>query len=259
MAGRMLPHLRAYDWSAWLCCTYINNTFKVTRRASKGLNEDVMFIGFPRTSLEKFTPEGSQVNKVDEKHVAISLPAELVKDGDHKQEVINWKNSIPQAKTDAKNTQPSLSDRPVSLTVVMKQVLSYDVLDQFMKRELHCKHYGRYVDDFYVVSGDKEWLHALVQPVRVFLSQELQLTLHEGKVCVYPLQYGVPFLGVYLKPWRMVISRDSLMRMESKNAALLEAFRSGEIPILRLATALASFRGVLSHGYNSRTKETFVL
>ena len=30
--------------------------------------------------------------------------------------------------------------------------------DQFMKRELKCKHYGRYVDDFYVVSCDREWL-----------------------------------------------------------------------------------------------------
>ena len=31
-----------------------------------------------------------------------------------------------------------------------------NVLDQFMKRELKCKHYGRYVDDFYVVSSDRK-------------------------------------------------------------------------------------------------------
>lgn len=30
-----------------------------------------------------------------------------------------------------------------------------NVLDQFMKRELKCIHYGRYVDDFYVVCKDK--------------------------------------------------------------------------------------------------------
>ena len=29
-------------------------------------------------------------------------------------------------------------------------------LDDYMKRVLRCRHYGRYVDDFYVVSADKE-------------------------------------------------------------------------------------------------------
>ena len=33
--------------------------------------------------------------------------------------------------------------------------------DQYMKRTLKCKHYGRYVDDSFVVSTDKEWLLSL--------------------------------------------------------------------------------------------------
>ena len=37
--------------------------------------------------------------------------------------------------------------------------------DQFMKRNLHCKHYGRYVDDFFVVGNDKGWL-VLFEPCR---------------------------------------------------------------------------------------------
>ena len=43
-----------------------------------------------------------------------------------------------------------------------------NVLDQYMKRELHCRHYGRYVDDFFVVSTDKVWLYSLVPKVRDF-------------------------------------------------------------------------------------------
>jgi retron-type reverse transcriptase len=31
-------------------------------------------------------------------------------------------------------------------------------LDQYVKRTLHCRHYGRYVDDFYVVTADRDWL-----------------------------------------------------------------------------------------------------
>ena len=41
-----------------------------------------------------------------------------------------------------------------------------NVLDQFMKRELKCRHYGRYVDDFFVVSADKEWLLSLVPKIK---------------------------------------------------------------------------------------------
>lgn len=40
---------RAYEWSAWLCCRYINQ-FKATRRELKGeQGETVVFIGFPVT------------------------------------------------------------------------------------------------------------------------------------------------------------------------------------------------------------------
>jgi len=30
-----------------------------------------------------------------------------------------------------------------------------NVFDQYMKRQLHCRHYGRYVDDAFVVSADR--------------------------------------------------------------------------------------------------------
>ena len=46
---------RAYEWSAWLCCRYVNQ-FKVTRREQKISSEvdsTLVFIGFPITSLSK--------------------------------------------------------------------------------------------------------------------------------------------------------------------------------------------------------------
>ncbi len=50
--------LRAYDWSAWLCCRYLHD-FKVNKRQFKGIDEPVTYIGFPETSLQKWTPEGA--------------------------------------------------------------------------------------------------------------------------------------------------------------------------------------------------------
>lgn len=38
--------LRAYDWSAWLCCRYLHN-FKVNKRQFKDVEAPVAYIGFP--------------------------------------------------------------------------------------------------------------------------------------------------------------------------------------------------------------------
>lgn len=146
-----------------------------------------------------------------------------------------------------------------NLTSQLFSNIYLNVLDQYMKREMHCRHYGRYVDDFYVVSDDKAWLHSLVKPVRLFLSEALHLTLHEGKVQVYPLQYGVSFLGMYVKPWRITVSRDSIRRMCSKQLSLFREWRAGAISLMRVATANASFRGILSHGYNEQMRYIFSL
>lgn len=134
-----------------------------------------------------------------------------------------------------------------------------NVLDQYMKCNLHCRHYGRYVDDFYVVSADRVWLRSIVALVRAFLQRELQLTLHDGKAMIYPVQYGVSFLGMFLKPWRMTVSRDSILRMQHKQDILYHEFRTGRVPLLRVATAFASFRGILSHGYNTRELRRYAL
>ena len=86
-------------------------------------------------------------------------------------------------------------------------------LDQFMKRTLRCQHYGRYVDDFYVVSTDRAWLEELIPQVDAFLQQELGLHLHQDKVSVREAREGVEFLGQYLLPFRRYPARRSLNRV----------------------------------------------
>lgn len=114
-------------------------------------------------------------------------------------------------------------------------------LDQYMKRHLKCRHYGRYVDDFYVVSCDKEWLRRLVPQARHFLHDKLSLQLHEGKVRIYNARYGVDFLGGYIKPYRNYISNATLHRMVNKLATLQDDDPQ------RLGSRINSLLGVLSH------------
>lgn len=117
--------------------------------------------------------------------------------------------------------------------------------DQFMKRELHCKHYGRYVDDFYVVSCDKKWLELLVPKVSEFLSERLGLKIHEGKTKIHSVTKGVEFLGAFILPYRIYVSRNTLQRMDAKLDALVM-----DTNIVHVVHALQSYSGVLSHWNN---------
>lgn len=120
-------------------------------------------------------------------------------------------------------------------------------LDQWMKRAVRCRHYGRYVDDFYVVSADREWLHSLVPMVERYLREELALELQTGKVEVADARQGVKFLGFYVKPWRRYPSRNSLRRMTKKfevlHALAADLLTDGE----HIRSVLNSLLGVLSH------------
>ena len=137
-----------------------------------------------------------------------------------------------------------------------------NLFDQFMKRELHCRYYGRYVDDSIVVSSDREWLLSIVPQVRDFLKAELGLQLHMGKLQVSELHRGVEFLGAYVKPWRTYVSNHTLQRIrKSLNLLLhpqpaktdtrvthpLNSRRGHRMPAVRTLRSINSYLGILSH------------
>lgn len=74
--------------------------------------------------------------------------------------------------------------------------------DQFMKRELGCKYYGRYVDDSRIISRDKDFLLDIIPKADQFLKNELRLSLHPKKTQIQPAKYGISFLGQIIKPYR---------------------------------------------------------
>jgi retron-type reverse transcriptase len=125
--------------------------------------------------------------------------------------------------------------------------------DQFMKRKLKCKHYGRYVDDSFVVSVDRQRLLSMVPEIREFLQDRLHLELHMGKLHIVNVRYGAEFLGGFVKPYRTYISNESLNRMTNSVAAMnMRKPRD-------VWASVNSFLGVLYHyaSFNIRTRMFF--
>ena len=137
-----------------------------------------------------------------------------------------------------------------NLTSQLYSNVYMNVFDQFMKRVMHVEHYGRYVDDAYAVSHDKQWLHSLVPQIRDFLESELGLSLHMGKLTVTDAWHGVEFLGAFVKPYRTYASNACLRRMQ-RNVDLLRTYDDDSV-----YRSVNSFLGVLSHHrtYNIRRR-----
>jgi len=73
-------------------------------------------------------------------------------------------------------------------------------LDQFIKRDLKIKCYGRYVDDLVLIHKDKEILLNAISHIRDYLKDELKLTLHPNKIKLQQASKGFSFLGAYIYP-----------------------------------------------------------
>lgn len=127
-----------------------------------------------------------------------------------------------------------------------------NVFDQFIKRDIRCKHYGRYVDDSAMIDPDCEWLSAQTPRIREFLAEELHLHLHMGKLHIQEVHQGVEFLGAFVKPYRNYISRKTIGRITHR---MQQIDLSNKDAIVRTVN---SYLGIMSHtaSYHLR-QETF--
>lgn len=128
---------RAYEWSAWLCCRYMNQ-FKATRREQKTeLTDDTttVFIGFPVTSLAKYLPEGAQTVTNDDKSVVISLSSNVFHETEKAESLLedfrNWKSAVPMAQPRKATLRDDVKGKadiqPHRLSEVMLRVIAFPV------------------------------------------------------------------------------------------------------------------------------------
>ncbi len=107
---------------------------KVTRRLLKG-GEDIVFVGFPLTSLERYTPANSNVKPYGDACVDLLLSFPVFPSDASIESLqssfANWKQSQPLTEASKKKQQEekAIADRNTHprLTDVMLRILSYPV------------------------------------------------------------------------------------------------------------------------------------
>ena len=123
----------------------------------------------------------------------------------------DW-DDLPDSKSLFK-TKPNCGLPIGNLTSQLFSNVYLNVFDQFMKRSLRCKHYGRYVDDFYVVSGNKRFLKDIIGKISIFIKNELGLEIQGKKTHVINIKHGIEFLGGFVKSYRTYLSNKSIKRI----------------------------------------------
>lgn len=112
----------------------------------------------------------------------------------------------------------SLFNQPAGQGIVIgnltSQLLSnifLDQLDRFVNFELGYKHYGRYVDDFFIIVPleKREQLLRDIPIIRHYLKSQLGLTLHPRKQHAQVVEKGIPFVGGVIYPGFIVPGKRS--------------------------------------------------
>lgn len=118
-----------------------------------------------------------------------------------------------------------------------------DPFDHFVKRNLQCKGYVRYVDDFLLFSNDKAELNEWRLKIIAELAK-LRLTLHETKCQPRPVAEGIPFLGFVVFPEHRLLKRRKGIAFQRKYRKLRKDHLRGEISLERIN---ASIQGWVNH------------
>lgn len=120
--------------------------------------------------------------------------------------------------------------------------------DHFVKRELRCPAYARYVDDLLLFGDDKGemqgWHDACVQRLARY-----RLTTHAG-AHVRPVGEGFPFLGFTLYPDRRRLKRRKGVYFQRRLRRMIAAYAAGE---LSLDQVRASVKGWINHVKHGNT------
>ena len=130
-------------------------------------------------------------------------------------------------------------------------------LDQFVKNELKCNYYVRYVDDFILLSESKDELLNWFWEIKDFVETHLSLNL-KNKVNLLPISNGIDFLGYIIKPWSVFVRKRVLHNFKKKlliaSKELEESkiffFEKGSFEDKAFRSSFSSYLGHFKHANN---------
>ena len=128
-------------------------------------------------------------------------------------------------------------------------------LDRYICMTLGFKHYGRYVDDFYIVDDDKNRLLAAVPQIEKMLNT-FGLKLHKRKTKLYSVKEPVVFLGAVVYPYYRHCSARTNRKFSRRKYSFMQLIKQDGynidslckiLDVQRCLSSMNSYYGYLRH------------
>ncbi len=135
------------------------------------------------------------------------------------------------------------SGKGVPLGNITSQIFAniyLNILDKYVKKELRCRFYVRYNDDFVVVAESFQKLEEIRRKIIFFVKDKLLLDIPVEKTSIRKIDWGVDFLGFTILP------KAVLLRNKTKNKIYANVSLQN----------INSYLGILKHcnSYNLKRK-----
>ena len=123
-------------------------------------------------------------------------------------------------------------------------------LDWFVTDTLGFKHYGRYVDDFYIIDTDRQKLKSALPKIVKKLSS-MGLVLHPNKIRLQPVIQPVTYLGAVVYPFYRHCSPRTMHKFLNYKQIYIELIETPnsytQIDMQRCLSSMNSYVGYLGH------------
>ena len=151
---------------------------------------------------------------------------------------------------------PEVADRGIPIGNLTSQFFAniyLNGLDHFIKQDLVCSHYLRYMDDYVIFDNDKDRLWYLKQLITDYV-EKLSLRLHSDKCCVYKTSAGVPFFGMIIFPERRRLKRQNVIRFKRRLRKFQREYENGDVSWAHINQSIQSWIGHALHAETARLR-----
>lgn len=131
-------------------------------------------------------------------------------------------------------------------------------VDQYAKHELKCKYYFRYMDDTVILLKTKEEAVKVLEKIRKFLREKLELELN-SKTQIFKSKQGVNFCGYKINEYRLKIRDRGKRNLKNKVKHLESQVRKGNMSTEKAYKFLCGHIGYIKIADTRNLKEKYFI
>ena len=135
--------------------------------------------------------------------------------------------------------------------------LYLDPLDQFVKRDLRCRRYIRYMDDIILVSNDKAYLKECGLRMRDFAAEKLHLEFN-AKTALRPVSCGCEFVGYRIFDDHAILRKSTTLRMKQHMEEVMDKYRDYQLTFTQADAVFQTYMAMMSHADCDKFRKKFI-